>query len=102
MGEEPAEAISLAEAARRTGHAAVSLRQAAHRGRLAAWQMGEGNRATWYTTPAALAAYLHSRRTWRTAHHTTTARPDAPVPTDHATTATTATDGATAAPGAAS
>jgi helix-turn-helix protein len=60
------EHISLAEAARRCGHSAVTLRQAAQRGRLQAHRVGEGNRATWFTTERDLAAYLAGRRSWKT------------------------------------
>jgi hypothetical protein len=59
------ERLSLADAARHTGHSAVSLRQAAQRGTLRAERIGEGNRATWYTTTEALAAYLAARRSWK-------------------------------------
>lgn len=60
------ERITLTEAARRSGHSGVALRQAACRGSLKAERVGEGNRATWFTTAAALADYLASRKTWRT------------------------------------
>ena len=59
------ERITLAEAARRSRHTPVALRQAAQRGVLRAEKVGEGNRATWYTTPADLDAYLAQRHTWR-------------------------------------
>lgn len=60
------ERLTIAEAARRSNHAPVSLRQAAQRGTLKAERVGEGNRATWYTTADDLAAYLAARRSWKT------------------------------------
>jgi hypothetical protein len=60
--------LTLAEAARLTGHSAVSLRQAVRLGRLKAKRVGEANRSTLYVTRADLDAYLHARRTWRTYH----------------------------------
>jgi hypothetical protein len=69
MGEPVAaqdrERMSLAEAARRCGHSAVSLRQAARRGTLKAHRVGAGNRATWFTTERDLAEYLAARRSWK-------------------------------------
>lgn len=59
------ERITLAEAARSSTHHPVSLRQAAQRGTLRATRVGEGNRATWYTTRDDLAAYLQNRRSWK-------------------------------------
>ncbi len=64
------ERLTIAEAARRSNHAPVSLRQAAQRGALNAERVGEGNRATWYTTTDDLAAYLAQRRSWKTYHGT--------------------------------
>ena len=58
--------MTLAEAARRSGHSPVALRQAAQRGTLHAERVGDGNRATWYTSEAALAEYLAQRRSWKT------------------------------------
>ena len=58
--------MTLAEAARRSGHSPVALRQAAQRGTLKAERVGDGNRATWYTSEAALAEYLAQRRSWKT------------------------------------
>lgn len=66
MEEQIPQRITLAEAARRSGHSPVSLRQAAQRGTLKAEKVGEGNRATWYTTEAALSAYLKQRYSWKT------------------------------------
>ena len=60
------ELISLADAARRCGHSAVALRQAAQRGTLKAHRVGEGNRATWFTAERDLLAYLAARRSWKT------------------------------------
>ncbi len=57
--------MTLAEAARVSGHSAVTLRQAAQRGRLRVERVGEGNRATLYVTADDLEAYLAGRRTWR-------------------------------------
>lgn len=57
--------MSLAEAARHTGHSEVSLRQAVRRGRLRARREGVSNRATYYTTAGDLRAYLAGRRSWK-------------------------------------
>jgi hypothetical protein len=57
--------ITLAEAARRSGHSPVTLRQAAQRRTLKVQRVGEGNRATLYTTMQDVTAYLDHRRTWR-------------------------------------
>lgn len=59
------ERISMADAARRSGHSAVALRKAAQRGALRAERIGDGVRATYYTTARDLDAYLDGRRTWR-------------------------------------
>jgi hypothetical protein len=58
----PGARLTLAQAAQRTGHAPVSLRQAVRLGRLTAEQVGEGHRATYYVTEADLQQYLQSRR----------------------------------------
>jgi hypothetical protein len=57
--------LTLAEAARRSGHSPVTLRQAVQRGALRAARVGEGNRSTLYVTLADLRAYLERRRAWR-------------------------------------
>jgi hypothetical protein len=63
--EQPA-LLTLAEAGRRCGHAAVTLKQAIWRNSLRATKVGTGNRATYFVTPAAVDAYLAQRRSWRT------------------------------------
>jgi hypothetical protein len=65
---DPGARLTLAQAAQLTGHAAVSLRQAVRLGRLQAEQVGEGRRATYYVTEAALHQYLQSRRSWHGYH----------------------------------
>lgn len=57
------EPITLAEAARRSGLAHTTLRQAALRGRLRAQKIGRD----WLTTPHDLDQYLADRQTWK--HH---------------------------------
>lgn len=57
--------LTLAEASRICGIAAVSLRQAVRLGRLKATVVGEGRRATFYVTQTDLETYLASRKTWR-------------------------------------
>jgi len=57
--------LTLAEAARRSGHSPVTLRQAVQRGALRAERVGEGNRSTLYVTLDDLRAYLERRRAWR-------------------------------------
>jgi excisionase family DNA binding protein len=63
--------LTLVEAARLSGHAAVSLRQAIHRGSLRATKVGSGNRATYLVARADLDAYLAQRHSWRGYHPTT-------------------------------
>ena len=65
MTADAREWMTLAEAARLCGHSPVTLRQAAQRGALHTRRVGEGRRATLYTTRDALHAYLANRRTWR-------------------------------------
>jgi excisionase family DNA binding protein len=57
--------ITLGEAARRSGLAPVTLRQAARDGRLRATRVGEGRRSIFLVNPADLDAYLAGRKTWR-------------------------------------
>ena len=65
MAGDETRRLTLTEAAQRSGHSPVTLRQAAQRGTLQAERVGEGNRATWYITEAALTEYLARRRTWK-------------------------------------